>query len=463
MEMPQMSRKPTIRPGQSLRPARTKPHMGRSLAGSLVATLALLVPLLAGGGVSGASGAVWQVDPGGGGEFATIQSAILAAQSGDEIIVAPGVYAEAVDFLGKDLFVHSTGGPQVTVIDGSHAHSCVSFQGGETSAAVLSGFRLTAGAGTLFENVVVGGAVICVQASPRIENCEFIENTANYAAGIYVDQADPEVANCVFRGNVAARYGGGIAGPDARPSIHDCLFEDNDAGEGDGTIHLALDSPIVRCVFRGNEARSGGAINSGGTGADFLIQDCVFVGNRAHGQHGGAIRVHEATNVRIERCLFVDNTAVLDGGALFVIDGASPAVRGCTFDRNGASRYGGAVAIWSGSAPTLSNCIFSNSTSGGGVAVLGGSSPEFACDDAWENAGGNYVGDAADPTGQNGNLSADPIYCEPETENYGLRDDSPCAPDFNPDCGLVGAYDVACAKPTPVRTVTWGTLKSLFR
>ena len=407
--------------------------------------------------------AVWRVDQGGGGDFTSIQAAIQAASGGDEVAVEPGIYAEAVDFLGKDLNVHSTSGPGMTSIDAANSASCVTFRSSETPGATLSGFRLTGGAGTLFENVVVGGAIFCLNASPRIDQCEFIDNTASYAAGIYVDQANPEIANCTFRGNVAARYGGGIAGPDARPFIHDCLFEDNIAGAGDGTIHLALASQILRCVFRGNEARSGGAINSGGYGADFLIQDCVFIDNRAHEQHGGAIRVHEATNVRIERCLFAGNSAQLDGGALFVIDGASPTVLNCTFDRNSAGRFGGAVAMWTYAAPTLSNCIVSNSGSGGGVAVEDGSHATIRCADAWENLGGNYVGEIMDPTGEDGNIAEDPIYCDALHEDYGLREDSPCAPDSNPACGLIGAVGVECTEPTPVRTVTWGTLRGLYR
>jgi hypothetical protein len=426
---------------------------------SIVLTSAALTIALA----NGPHAAVWLVDPGGGGDFTTIQAAVVGASGGDEVAVSPGIYVEAVDFLGKDLNVHSTSGPAITSIDGAHSWSCVTFRSGETPGAVLSGFRLTAGAGTFFENVVVGGAIFCLGASPRIENCEFIDNAANYAAGIYVDQANPEISGCLFRGNVAARYGGGIAGPDARPFIHDCIFENNDAGAGDGTIHLALDSQILHCVFRGNEARSGGAINSGGYGADFLIQDCVFVDNRAHGQHGGAIRVHEAVNVRVERCMFVGNSAAIDGGGLFAIDGASPTVSHCTFDGNSAGRFGGAVAMWTGATPTLANCIFSNSGAGGGVSVRDASYPTIRCVDAWENTGGNYTGEISDPTGQDGNIAEDPIYCDPIGSDYGLREDSPCAPDFNPSCGLIGAVGVECTKQTPVRAVSWGGVRSLFR
>ena len=65
----------------------------------------------------------WHVDddacplPGSGSEmdpFCSIQTAIDAAEHGDEIVVAPGVYLEAVDFLGKAVNLHSAAGAAVT-------------------------------------------------------------------------------------------------------------------------------------------------------------------------------------------------------------------------------------------------------------------------------------------------------------------------------------------------------------
>jgi hypothetical protein len=33
----------------------------------------------------------------------------------------------------------------------------------------------------------------------------------------------------------------------------------------------------------------------------------------------------------------------------------------------------------------------------------------------------------------------------------------------NPGCGLIGVYDVGCEGPTPVRPVTWGRIKALYK
>ncbi|MCZ6810431.1 MAG: hypothetical protein O7D97_00375, partial [Planctomycetota bacterium] len=63
----------------------------------------------------------------------SIQTAIDNAAGGDEIVVAPGTYFEAIDFIGKAITVYSISGPAVTTIDGGgvefHVVQCVSGEG----------------------------------------------------------------------------------------------------------------------------------------------------------------------------------------------------------------------------------------------------------------------------------------------------------------------------------------------
>ncbi len=413
------------------------------------------------GGISICQATVWHVDQQGGGDFTTIQAAIQAAAGGDEILVSPGTYQENVDFQGKDLWVRSEAGPESSIIDGGGAGTCATFRSGESPEAVLEGFTLTRGAGTLYQGVILGGAAFCLLSSPTFRGCRFVENASTYAAGIYVDGADSEIVDCVFLSNTAQTYGGAIAGARSRPSIRGCRFEGNYAGTGDGTIHLALSATIENCIFRDNRARAGAAVNAGGFGADFEIRDCVFENNRAHGTHGGAIRVHEASP-NIEGCLFVGNSAAVDGGAIIALDGAAPAISSCTFDRNGSNRWGGTLAVWDGAMPLLSHCIIAGTVQAGAV-FCSSAAVEATCNDVWGNGDGNYTGECSDPTGIDGNISLDPLFCDPGTENYGIRSDSPCAPANNPECDLIGAFGVACSPPTAVQSVTWGMLKGLYR
>lgn len=74
-------------------------------------------------------------------DYATIQGAIDAANDGDLIVVAPGTYAEDVDFRGKDVTVRS--------IDPADS-GVVTFRRGKTAGAVLTGLTITNGSGTLY-------------------------------------------------------------------------------------------------------------------------------------------------------------------------------------------------------------------------------------------------------------------------------------------------------------------------
>jgi hypothetical protein len=138
--------------------------------------------------------------------------------------------------------------------------------------------------------------------------------------------------------------------------------------------------------------------------------------------------------------------------------------------------------IWEG-AVTLDHCTLAG-TVGGGVTILldaqatmshsivafngsyavtcqEGLTVAAVCSDVFGNDGNDWVWCLEGQLGVGGNISADPLFCDQEAGDFRLDSGSPCAPNVNPGCGLMGALPVGCS--TATRETTWGAMKALFR
>ena len=124
-----------------------------------------------------------------------IRHAISDASQGDEIIVAPGVYYENINFSGKSVTVSSIdpNDPNIvsdTVICGSN--QAVTFSGGEDANCVLIGLSIAD----------ANNGIYCSDASPTIINCKII---GNQDTGIKLwNESNPTIVNCIIAGNAGA-------------------------------------------------------------------------------------------------------------------------------------------------------------------------------------------------------------------------------------------------------------------
>ena len=83
----------------------------------------------------------------------------------------------------------------------------------------------------------------------------------------------------------------------------------------------------------------------------------------------------------------------------------------CTFHGNSAPAGSNISADCDGHI-TVDGCIVTGGVGGTGVYVNGGSSAVFSCTDIWGNPAGDWVGPFAYQLGQDGNICADPYYCD---------------------------------------------------
>jgi hypothetical protein len=223
-------------------------------------------------------------------EAATIQQAIDAASDGMTIIVAPGTYNEAIDFLGKAVHLRSAEGAEVTTIDATGLNaSVVTCISGEGPGTVLEGFTITGGTGTYWpKGDTIGGGMYNEGASPTVIGCVFSGNTADAGGGMVNFNSSPTVIDCTFTGNTGAFSGGGMLNWDgSNPTLIDCVFEDNSANQGGGMLNSNNSSPTFSgCVFKGNSASFQGGGMWSSPNSPPQIESTLLCANTPNHLHG---------------------------------------------------------------------------------------------------------------------------------------------------------------------------------
>ncbi len=353
-------------------------------------SLAVLLPALA-------SADVIVVHPDGTGDVATIADAIAAASDGDVVELTDGVFTgpgnRNLDFLGKAITVRSQTGDRDACIldcetDGVGLDRAMSFVTGEGAGTVVESITIRNGYAGGSGDDGRGGAMFCNGAGPTIRDCVLESHEAVLAGG------------AVYCRNATTRF-------------EDTHVVDCTAGSG-GAMWIHLSSVTLDgCTLEGNVSDVfGGAM--GWNSSTGTIVGSVFVDNGSPSGRGGALRLSTGADVAIATSTFVGNLAT-DGGAIDV----------------------------SASTLTVDRSIIAY-TAGGG-AITGAAS--LTCSDLAVNVGGSWTGAIAGQLGVDGNISADPIFCDLLARDLTLRSDSPCLPGQHPDgaaCDRIGARDEGC-------------------
>ena len=260
--------------------------------------------------------------------FTSLQSALDAAQPGDEIRVAQGTYYPSKDasndgitynvtipngvttdrhkafVLKKDVallggFNAATGARDralhTTVLSGDigapgdDSDNCyhVVISAGDVGDALLDGFTITKGVAstTWNENIMVNDVI-----SPYGTR---LSARGSAGAGIMGLCSSPTIANCVITGNKAPGSGtpGGVT---------------TVSGEGGGAYFIYGSPTIVNCAFTGNAGAWGAALTALSAYSG-RVTDCVFTDNTVLANAATYVCVAEFNGITLTRCAFTNN------------------------------------------------------------------------------------------------------------------------------------------------------------
>lgn len=318
--------------------------------------------------------------------WGTVQGAINASSDGNEVEVSAGTHHECIDFGGKNITVRSTDPTSdavvaATILNGDGGGHVVTFDGEETSSAVLRGLTITGGGGS-----AEGGAgVYIVSSSPTIARNRIINNDValgwGRGGGIFCRDSSSLLTGNRISGNSCSAItgrGGGVYCMNCTMRLTGNLINDNSAGYVGGGV--ATDEctqgkiTLDRNMLVSNSAPLGGAIGAS-SAIVWQIENNTIVGNIAN------------TNVSYGGGSFAQ------GGAVFANGASTVTVTNCIIANNQASY--GAIAMWAGFTPTVTYC------------------------DLYGNTGSDYY-NMTDPGTAAGNIAADPLFADAANGVYRL-------------------------------------------
>ena len=374
-------------------------------------------------------------------DYATIQSAINEAISGDEILVDKGLYQENLDFMGKNLILRSYNPldpncVENTIIDGDQLASCITLNSGEDKSAVIAGFNIQNGfaEGSIADRdeTIYGGGIYVADYAGATILYNYIHHNSSRSYGGGIDTrhyTDTEIAfNRIEYNNSLERLGGGVhVGHDAKVLIYKNTIEYNWTGPNSqgGGIYVFNTSvvDIIENKISYNSSTVGGGIYY--WEANGRIDGNIIIDNIASGP-GGGIGLNQFPrngphDLHVTNNIISGNECGTDGGAIYIIQGDPNIVNNTIIGNKAPAGKGAGITAGYNADPLIQNNLICHNRPGHGIEAIVTSNPDIysypdlRANNVWHNGPTgqeNYGGTLTDPNGSDDNISADPVLVE---------------------------------------------------
>jgi parallel beta-helix repeat protein len=330
----------------------------------------------------------------------TIQDGIAAANNGDTVLVAAGIYEESIIFWGHSIVLLSEDGPEVTTIQApGGSYTYILPEDFDTSSSGMNGAAYR--------------GLVDANSSPAVvilDNCDknavisgFTIDGFNLVRCVYGMYSSAEISDCIIENGFGGYDAGGVFIQYGAPLIRDNIVRNNYAPISGAGIFVSLGDGFGMCYITGNTCYN----NSSGNGpAISLIRgdDAIISGNIAYNNTA-------LGNSEIRGAIYFwgDNIQALNN----------------TMDNNTA----GFTYLNSTDCDVRNNIMSNNIEYGLQARSYVGPNVNVTVDynDIWNTTGPDYNAEAI-PGGND--ISADPLY----GDEYILTVGSPCidAGDPNP-------------------------------
>lgn len=128
-----------------------------------------------------------------------------------------------------------------------------------------------------------------------------------------------------------------------------------------GAVYSFGTMKIDNCLFMNNTSGgSGGALDF--ESDDSVVTNCVFINNKS--QSNGGVLYSECEGYKFINCIFSNNSSDYDGGALWVApyEDNNVTIKDCIFVDNTANRNGGGIYAYTHEEIKVYNCTFIESS-----------------------------------------------------------------------------------------------------